>query len=153
MSIRNGFKVYMFSLHAVPLPLHLTSTFSAYTTSTHCVSATHNALPHHHTYCAFDSLWEQKPLVDCVDGVVGFNIALPLQQDRSSVQSIIGPEHREPAFFVAVDQGPACRRQRSKRPGIVNRAYPSLSTTPTNVRITHQLMAEAPLWRGSREGW
>lgn len=33
---------------------------------------------HVRTYGAFDSLWEEKPLVDCVHGVVGFNIALPL---------------------------------------------------------------------------
>ena len=58
------------------------------------------------TYSAFHSLWEEEPLVDGVDSVIRLNITLPLQQDWSSVQPIISPEHCEPAFFVTMDQGP-----------------------------------------------
>lgn len=84
----------------------MSASSSAFTTSTH----TYNIC----TYCAFDSLWEEKSLVDCVDGVIGFNITLPLQQDWSGVQSVIGPEHCEPALFVTMDQGPVCQRQQVK---------------------------------------
>lgn len=66
-------------------------------------------MPRHYTYCAFDSLWEEKSLVDSVDGVIWFNVTLSLQQDWSGVQSIISPEHCEPALFVTMDQGPACQ--------------------------------------------
>lgn len=63
--------------------------------------------PHHHsTYCALDSLWKEKSLVDCVDSVIGFNITLLLEQDWSSVQPIISPEHGEATLFVTVDQSP-----------------------------------------------
>ncbi len=109
---------------------------------------THSVFPHVYTYCAFDPLWEEKSLVDCVDSVIGFNVTLPLQQDWSSVKSIISPEHCEPALFVTMDQGPACHRQQVKD-WTFHHAYPSL----VRMCVTHQLIADAPLWRGSREGW
>lgn len=106
--------------------------------------------PHLYTHCASDSLWEQEPLVDGVDGVVGFNVTLPLQQDRSGIQSVVGPEHREPALLVSMDQGPACQRHRAgKTLAVVAMPTPQ----PDEHHVTHQLMAEAPRWRGSRDGW
>ena len=59
-------------------------------------------LPHR----SLDSLGEQEAFVDGVDCVIGLHIALSLQQDWSSVQSIICPEHSEPAFLVAMDECP-----------------------------------------------
>ena len=82
-----------------------------------CVSSIGIVLPHPRTYGALDSLWEEKPLVDGVDSVVGFHVTLPLQQDWSSVQSVIGPEHCEPALFVTVDQGPVWSEPIGKRLG------------------------------------
>lgn len=61
------------------------------------------------TYCAFHSLREEEPLVDGVDSVIRLHITLPLQQDWSSVQSVIRPEYCEPTFLVPVDQGPVVK--------------------------------------------
>jgi len=71
------------------------------------------------THCAFDPLWEEKSLVDCVDGIIAFNITLPLQQDWSGVQSIISPEYCEPALFVTMDQRPAGQRPHLKDLGLL----------------------------------
>lgn len=57
-------------------------------------------------YHSIDALWEEEPVVECVHGVVLLDRTLPLQQDWSSVQSIISPEHCEASFLVTVDQGP-----------------------------------------------
>lgn len=103
------YNIHVFSAyHTI---LFFTTWLSLHHHNTACVFSTHNALPHQNTYSAFDSLWEEKPLVDSVDSVVGFNITLPLQQNGSGVQSIISPEHCEPAFFVPMDQGPVCQTQ------------------------------------------
>ncbi|KAF7662760.1 hypothetical protein LDENG_00228700, partial [Lucifuga dentata] len=44
---------------------------------------------------------------ESVHSVVGLNGTFPLQQDRSSVQTVISPEHCEAGFLIAIDQGPA----------------------------------------------
>lgn len=127
-----------------PFHLHfILATSAVYTTSAQPAFS-----PSTMPYCAFDSLWEEEPLVDCVDGVIGFNITLLLQQDWSGVQTVIGPEHCEAALFVTMDQGPVCQRQQVKG-WTCHHTYHNLM----NMCITHQLIAEAPLWRGSREGW
>lgn len=126
---------WLYNIHALSLPKR-----SAYTT--------HNALPPQYTYCAFDTLWKEKSLVDCVDSVIGLNITVPLQQDWSRVQSVIGPEHGEAAFFVTVDQGPVCQGTAGQRLSL-SPCHPQ----PNEHDMTHQLIAEAPLWRGSSEGW
>lgn len=57
-------------------------------------------------HSALHPLREQEPLVDGADGVIGLYITLPLEQDWSGVQSVVSPEHGEPALLVPVDQGP-----------------------------------------------
>lgn len=64
--------------------------------------STHSAT----THCALDPLREEESLVDCVDGVIALDVTLPLQQDGPGVQSVVGPEHREPALLVPMDQRP-----------------------------------------------
>lgn len=102
------------------------------------------------TYCAFYSLWEEKSLVDGVDSVIGFNITLSLQQDGTSIQSVISPEHCKPALFVTVDQCPV-KTDTGSEIKQLSLCLASLQLDLMN--ITYQLIAEAPLWRGSRDGW
>lgn len=85
-----------------------------------------------YTYCAFDSLWEEEPLVDCIDSVIGFNITLLLQQDRSGVQSIICPEHCEPGLFVTMDQSPVWSERASKRLDLSRCSLPDLMGADTH---------------------
>lgn len=73
------------------------------------------------TYGAFDSLWEEKPFVDRVHGVVGFNVALLLQEDGPGVESVISPEDGETSFFVTMDQRPM-----TVRDSTLNRTLPKL---------------------------
>lgn len=101
------------------------------------------------TYGAFDSLREEEPLVDGVDRVVGVDVALPLQKDGPGVQAVVGPEHRESSFLVSVDQRPTAVRDSALKPP---RPPPAAWFLDSKV-LTDQLMADAPLWRGSRDGW
>lgn len=58
-------------------------------------------------YHGLDALWEEEAVVQRVHGVVGLHVALPLQQDGPGVQSVVGPEHAEAGFLIALDQRPA----------------------------------------------
>lgn len=64
-----------------------------------------------HPHRSLDALGEQEALIDGVDSVIRQHITLPLQQDRSSVQSIICPEHSEPAFLVTMDECPESKHE------------------------------------------
>lgn len=68
------------------------------------------------TYGAFDALWEEKPLVDGVDRVVGIDIALPLEKDGPGVEAVVSPEHCESALSVSVDQRPTAVRDSALKP-------------------------------------
>lgn len=68
-------------------------------------------------YHSLDALWEEEAVVECVHGVVRLDSTLPLQQDRSGVQSVVSPEHREASFLIPLDQRPGDTRIHKKEKG------------------------------------
>lgn len=64
-----------------------------------------------HPHRSLDAFGEQEALVDGVDCVIRQHITFPLQQDWSSVQAIICPEHSEPAFLVTMNECPGLNRE------------------------------------------
>ena len=49
-------------------------------------------------------------VVQAVHRVVLTDLALPLEQDRSSIKSIVSPKDAESSFLVSLDQSPTDRR-------------------------------------------
>ena len=54
-----------------------------------------------------DAFRIHEALVDGVDSLVGSDVALSLQKQRSRVQTVVGIEDGEPALGIAFDQSPA----------------------------------------------
>lgn len=62
------------------------------------------------THHSFNSFWEEEAVVQCVHSVIGFHWTFLLQQDGTSVQTIISPKYGETSFFIPLNQSPAQRR-------------------------------------------
>lgn len=78
-------------------------------------------------YHRFDALWEEKTVVQRVHSVVGLHGALPLQQDGPGVQSVIGPEHTEAGFLIAMDQRPVAGGENKTLIRVLNNGVTALS--------------------------